>query len=108
MSTAQVCPDKTTIDLEHDELRPVGEICERKTGRRPSPQCVWRWRIKGCRGVKLECVLLQGVWQTTEAAFAAFIRGQTQAAVDACTAADQEPVERDAAKTRRLKAAGLI
>ena len=96
------------IDLEHDEIRPVADICERKTGRRPAPQCVWRWRIKGCRGVRLECVLLQGIWQTTEAAFAAFIRGQTQTAVDSCTAAGHESESRTPAKESRLKSAGLI
>ena len=87
------------IDLEHDEIRPVADICERKTGRR---------RITGCRGVRLECVLLQGIWQTTEAAFAAFIRGQTQSAVDSCTAAGHESESRTPAKESRLKSAGLI
>lgn len=108
MPTATLPPSTPLIDLENDELRPVADICQNRTGRRPSPQCVWRWRIRGCRGVRLTCVFLQGKWQTTDAAFAEFIRGQTQAANDACTAADRmQSDERDPATERRLQAAGL-
>ena len=106
MSTALLTG--SLIDLEHDELRPVADICYRKTGKRPAPQCVWRWRVKGCRGVRLECYLIQGIWQTTEAAFAAFIRGQTQAAIDSCEAEGHATGERTSATQRRLQSAGLI
>jgi hypothetical protein len=99
----------TMIDLERDELQPVSVICQRLTSKRAAPQKVWRWTRRGCRGVKLEAVLLNGVWQTTPAAFAEFIRGQTDAALAAGVGdSDDAPGERSEATTRRLKAAGLL
>lgn len=95
------------IDLEHDQLLPVAEACRRVTGKPASPQKIWRWRLKGCRGVKLEAVLLSGVWHTTSKAFAAFIRGQTQAAIEA-SAAEAGQEERGTVTERRLRAAGLL
>ncbi|MEX1230833.1 MAG: DUF1580 domain-containing protein [Planctomycetaceae bacterium] len=107
MPTASAIRTELLIDLEHDDLRPVTVIAKERTGRRPSPGTVWRWRLKGCRGAKLESVLVNGCWCTTVAAFARFVRDQTDAANAACTAADIS-TERDEATTRRLKAAGLI
>ncbi len=100
-------PATQLIDLEHDELIPVSEICRRVTGKRATPQKTWRWRLKGCRGVKLEAVLLSGVWHTTSKAFAAFIEGQTRAANMACTV-EAGQLDRDATTERRLQAAGLL
>ena len=63
--------------------------------------------LKGCRGVKLETVLLLGVWHTTSKAFSAFINGQTKAAAKTChieAASD----DRDAITARRLRAEGLL
>lgn len=107
MTIAFDAQSESLIDLGHDELLPVSEICQRRTGKRASPQKVWRWRLKGCRGVKLEAVLLSGTWHTTSKAFAAFIHGQTQAANKAC-AVETESCERDAATERRLQDAGLL
>lgn len=106
MTTAQL-DESLRIDLEHDDLRPVAVIAKERTGKRPPPGTVWRWRLKGCRGEKLECYLVNGTWCTTKAAFADFIRRQTDAANAACTA-EGVSSERDEATTRRLKAAGLL
>ena len=103
-SRSQVEP---LIDLEHDDLRPVADIAEKRTGKRPPPGCIWRWRRKGCRGVHLECYLYAGVWHTTEKAFSAFILGQTAAAVDACRAAGRT-TDRSPTTLQRLKDAGLL
>ena len=107
MSVPESGRPEPLIDLEHDELKPISEICFRLTGRRPSPQTKWRWRRDGCYGVKLEAVRFAGAWCTTTKAFAAFISGQTQAANKACTA-ESGSTERDAATERRLRAAGLL
>src|SRR5436305_10674618 len=79
------------IDLENDDLRPVAEIAKERTGKRPPPGTVWRWRLNGCHGEKLEMVLCSGCWCTTTAAFADWIRRQTDAAQAACTAEGHEP-----------------
>lgn len=92
-----------TIDLEHDDLRPVSEIAKARFGKKPSPATIWRWRLHGCRGVKLECVLCGGIWCTTAAAFAEFIRAQTEAASHSAEPAGELP----ASTKRRLQAAGL-
>ena len=100
-------PDPLLIDLEKDKLEKVAQIYFRLTGKRLNPQKLWRWRLKGCRGVKLEAVLLEGVWHTTAKAFAAFVRGQTEAANDACHA-DVRSTDRDSVTERRLRKAGLL
>ncbi|MEX1229496.1 MAG: DUF1580 domain-containing protein [Planctomycetaceae bacterium] len=107
MSTATAKRTESLIDLENDHLRPVAEIAKERTGKRPPPGTVWRWRLKGCHGAKLEAVLVNGCWCTTKAAFADFIRRQTDAANAACTA-EGVSHERDEATERRLKAAGLL
>ena len=107
MPTVSVKLTESLIDLEHDDLRPVSVIAKERTGRRPSPGTVWRWRLKGCHGAKLEAVLVNGCWCTTKAAFANFIRRQTDAANAACTA-EGVSTERDEMTERRLKAAGLL
>lgn len=73
----------TAIDLDRDSLKPVSSICEQRTGKRAAPSKVWRWRIKGVRGVKLEAVLINECWHATNKAFSDFIRGQTAAATSA-------------------------
>ena len=107
MATVSSTRPESLFDLEHDDLRPVSAIAKERTGKRPSPGTVWRWRLKGCHGAKLEAVLVHGCWCTTKAAFADFIRRQSDAANAACTA-EGVSTERDDATERRLKAAGLL
>jgi len=97
---------ESNIDLETDDLVPINELCRRRLGRKVSPATLWRWRLKGIKGCRLECVYVAGNWCSTTAAFAAFIRQTTEAA--ATPAHDAQPAERSAATTRRLKTAGLI
>jgi len=93
---------RSLIDLESDDLRPVWIVARDRTGRRPSPATVWRWVRKGVRGGRLEAVFLQGVWHTTSAAFADFIRRQTAAALNL---PPNEPV---IASDDALRAVGLL
>ena len=66
--------------LPHNKLlRPIPQQAERLTGKRPSPATVWRWLRKGCRGVKLNALMLGGQWLCTEDDFREFLRGQTEA-----------------------------
>lgn len=96
------------IDVEHDELTPVRKLAKQRLGRDMSPTTQWRViRGKGAHGCRLEAVMIQGIWHTTDKAWGAFITGQTAAALgnDAPTTA---PAERSAATQKKLAAAGLL
>jgi hypothetical protein len=95
------------IDPEHDDLVPVRTLAKQRTGKQISPSCLWRWIRKGVRGCRLEAVQLSGTWFTTPKAFAAFIAGQTAAAMghDANPAV---PGPRSPEKEAKLRAAGLL
>lgn len=97
----------TTIDPLVDDLRPVNDIVQARTGKRNNPATTWRWRLKGVNGAKLPMVRVSGVWCTTAAAFAEFIRAQTANCQPASLDTDA-PAERSAATTKKLAAAGLL
>lgn len=92
------------IDLENDELLPVIEVCQARLGRRISPVTLWRWRLKGVNGSKLECVRVGARWFTTHAAFTQFLREQQPPPAPA----EEDSGVRSESMTRRLKAAGLL
>ena len=90
---------RTTLP-ENELLKPVPKVAERFTGKRPAPATVWRWLRKGCRGVKLNALMLGGQWLCSEDDFREFLRAQTDAQLAATsgkTASDDE-----------LTAAGLL
>ena len=92
-----------------DQLRPVNEIIKARLGKRISPATLWRWRLKGVNGVKLECIRVGGYWFTTDAAFGEFLRAQTENALAACGAGVPDaPAERSPEKVRRLQAIGVL
>jgi hypothetical protein len=68
-----------SIDCEVDDLRPVNEIIKARLGKRVCSSTLWRWRLKGVNGVRLECVRVGGLWATTAEAFARFLDAQTAA-----------------------------
>ena len=100
-------PIQRLIDPEIDDLRPVNEVIEARLGKRVSPATRWRWINKGVNGARLECVRSGGVWCTTAAAFADFLRRQT-ANCTTSSAEDHSQSERTELTTRQLKAAGLL
>lgn len=67
-----------SVDIENDELFTVFDLCE-ELPKPPTANTRWRWIRKGIRGVKLPAVRVNGVWCTTRAAFAAFLRAQSDA-----------------------------
>jgi len=97
MTTAQLDNDILSGQLEH-----VATIAKRRTGRKAAPSTIWRWCKKGLRGgsIKLQAIHHSGYWQTTEAAFDAFLQEQTQAAMDS--------LECDGPDDATLEAAGLL
>lgn len=96
------------IDLERDELTPVAPLVERTCGRRISPPTLWRWRVQGVRGVKLECYLIAGKWCTTSAALAEFIRASSAAATPQAPPLEGDARERLPKTERRLRERGLL
>ena len=95
------------IDAATDTLVSVRALAKSRLGKHIAPSTIWRWVRKGCRGVRLEAVQILGSWHSTPEAFAAFIVDQTAVALDDGTA-NSTPAPRTAAKTARLRAAGLL
>ena len=95
------------INLETDDLIPVGQLLKQRLGTRKSPATVWRHRLKGINGARLECVLCGGCWMTTVGAFAEWVRQQT-ANCQSAPLGNDAPAERTAATTKKLAAAGLL
>ena len=97
----------SAINIETDELVPLGELARQRLGKRPSPATLWRWRLHGVNGAKLAVVKSGGCWMTTPAAFGEFLRLQT-ANSQPQTLDTDAPTERSAATKAKLKAAGLV
>jgi len=89
MAAAILAVAAALIDLETDHLLPVNQLVKERLGRRLSPATLWRWTHKGInvggQRIRLEAYRVSGVWCTTPAALAAFIRVQTDAALSAST-----------------------
>jgi Protein of unknown function (DUF1580) len=68
------------IDLETDDLRPVNDVVKARLGKRVSQSTIRRWRHTGVNGARLEVIRVGGIWVTTVAAFAEFLRSQTETA----------------------------
>lgn len=99
-----------SIDLERDELLTLTQAC-RLLPRKPSPSTLWRWRTSGVvvngRRVRLTCIRAGGTWLTTMAAFADFLKQQTEAALETAVTNDHSQ-PRSSAQSARLKDAGLL
>ena len=80
---------------QNELLQPIPTVAEHFTGRRPSPSTCHRWLRTGCRGVKLNALMLGGQWLCTEDDFREFLRAQTEAQLAATSgsesAEDQPP-----------------
>ena len=63
------------IDIQNETLIPFKDLpgwCEQNLGRRISPSTLHRWRLRGCRGIKLETLLIGGARTTSDAALQRF------------------------------------
>ena len=74
------------IDLSREELFPLTRAAEFVPGRRPNASTIYRWVLKGIRGVRLETLLVGGCRLTSREALERFFRATTVAA-DAALAA---------------------
>lgn len=99
------------INPEVDDLEPAQALLKRKLGRRVSPGTLWRWHKKGCRGIRLECLRVGGILQTTAAAVTAFIVGQNRDENSAEVPGSPEERQtkvRSPSTARRLRDAGIL
>lgn len=103
-TTAQVL----AIDPETEEMLTLSQATTQIPGRRSvSMNTLHRWRLKGFRGVKLECIRIGLEWQTSREAINRWIRklNPTTTAV-----APETPTARNRrvdAATDRLAAMGI-
>jgi hypothetical protein len=70
---------KENICMSRMELIEIPVAVEHVTGRRPNLSTGWRWSTKGCRGIRLETVIVGGKRLTTVEMVRAFIRATTDA-----------------------------
>jgi hypothetical protein len=72
------------IDIKEETLVPCSKVsdwCEKHIGTRVKRSTVHRWRVRGCRGVKLEPLLVGGRRRyTSEEALERFFHTSTSAA----------------------------
>jgi len=59
-------------------FRDLPSWCKQHLGRRISPSSLHRWRLRGCRGVKLETLLIGGSRTTSEEALQRFFEATTR------------------------------
>lgn len=98
-----------TLNPDTDDLKPAAALLAKRLGRRINPATMWRWHRKGCRGVKLECLRVGGILQTSDAAVTAFIVGQNPGSQpEAEVPSPDIPPARPVTRARKLEAAGLI
>ncbi len=69
----------TVIDRTRERLIPIGRVSEQEQlwpeGRSPHPETIARWARRGCRGVRLETIVLGGRrYSSVEAVERFFIR----------------------------------
>ena len=74
------------IDKHCNQLRPLNEYTNRipssRPGKRLNRTTLWRWALKGCRGIKLETVLAGSGRYTTDAWVASFMAGLSEGSTD--------------------------
>ena len=88
------------IDLQSETLVPVSEIPSHVPGRPHLATC-WRWIQRGCRGVKLETLLIGGKRFTSLEALQQFAEATTAAAAGSSTVTASTP---SAARKRHKQA----
>lgn len=69
-------------------LAEAASWCERRFGRRPNVATIWRWAVKGVRGVRLKTISLGRYRYTTESALEAFVDQMSAASLETNVTAD--------------------
>lgn len=96
------------IDIDRERLLTISAAAK-SLPHRPHVATVWRWVQSGCRGTKLETILIGGRRYTSEEALQRFIE-RTTAAANGETIPTRTAKQREkaiAAAERELAAAGI-
>jgi hypothetical protein len=88
-----------TIDIHSDEVLTLSQAAKRLPNH-PHVSTVWRWHLRGIRGVHLETILIGGQRYTSAEALQLFIEQTT-----AATAGKLKPERTDRQRRRAQKAA---
>ena len=91
--------DRLGVDIHNQTLIPVSEIPAHVPGRPHLATC-WRWIQRGCRGVKLESVLIGGKRFSSLEALQTFVEATTAAADGTSTVIASTPSARKKAQDR--------
>ena len=67
-----------TIQENLISFRDLPSWCQKHLGRRISPSTLHRWRLRGCRGIKLETLLIGGTRTTSSEALQRFFSATTR------------------------------
>ena len=94
------------IDHEHEELLFM-TVAAKSLPSRPNVATLWRWRTAGCRGVRLETVLIGGRRMTSREALARFFAAIT-AAADGTLMRNETPRQRQRGIERAEKRAAEL
>lgn len=66
------------LDSEN-HLYPIAIAFEAVTGSRPSPPTIWRWKIKGCKGIRLPFIQVGGQARISLASARQWLQDVTEA-----------------------------
>jgi hypothetical protein len=95
-----------TVDPGSDELRPVVELFNALTGKRPSPATVWRICTRGNkRAGKLPALKVLGAWHSTRPTLLQWLQAGADRSV---RGVEGRSTKRVASTEKRLREAGLI
>ena len=85
------------FDFQTEETIPIAEL-PKQLPSRPHISTVWRWIKRGCRGVRLETVLIGGKRFTSKEAVDRFVHATSQDSLLS------EPIAAPGAKARQANA----
>lgn len=86
------------IDPMAEELLTLAEaaklVSKRRGNRRTHVSTIWRWCLKGVRGVLLEKIKIGDTWHTSREALARFFHAVTEAADPRTSSTRRTPAQR--------------
>jgi hypothetical protein len=81
------------IDIHSEHMLTIAEAARELPGR-PHVSTLWRWIQRGCRGVRLEAILIGGIRYTSRESLQRFCDSIT-AAADGLPASPRTPKQRE-------------
>lgn len=89
------------IDIYAESLHSLPDQSSRVPPKGVNPSTLWRWGTKGVRGIKLDMVMIGGIWHTSDEAVQRFVAAITAAAANG----EQAPVRTNKQREKAIAAA---